>query len=55
VHLLSDHVKAAHASGWSLRDMDEGLVDEPWVSKKPKWKVYLGLPISLAMVWRPPP
>jgi SAM-dependent methyltransferase len=52
VHLLSDHVKAAQASGWSLRDLDEGLVDERWVSKKPKWNVYLGLPISFVMVWR---
>jgi len=54
VHLLSNHVKA-HASGWSLREMDEGLIDEAWLRKKPKWDVYLGLPISFAMVWRQPP
>jgi SAM-dependent methyltransferase len=52
VHLLSDHVKAAHAFGWSLREMDEGLIDETWLKKKPKWKVYHGLPISFSMVWR---
>jgi SAM-dependent methyltransferase len=52
VHLLSDHVKAAHASGWSLREMDEGLIDETWLKKKPKWQVYFGLPISFSMVWR---
>ncbi len=52
VHLLSDHVKAAHASGWTLLEMDEGLVDETWLMKKPKWTAYLGLPISFAMVWR---
>jgi len=53
VHLLSDHVKAAHAAGWSLVEMDEGLVDEAWLVKKPKWETYAGLPVSFAMVWRP--
>jgi SAM-dependent methyltransferase len=52
VHLLSDHVKAARAAGWSLLDMDEGLIDEAWLQKKPKWKTYFGLPISFLMVWR---
>ena len=52
VHLLSDHVKAAHAQGWSLLEMDEGVIDDVWLRKKPKWKVYFGLPVSFAMVWR---
>jgi SAM-dependent methyltransferase len=52
VHLLSDHVKAARANGWSLDEMDEALIDDVWVRKKPKWKRYWGLPISFAMVWR---
>jgi SAM-dependent methyltransferase len=52
VHLLSDHVKAARAAGWSLLEMDEGLVDEAWLAKKPKWKDLFGIPISFAMVWR---
>ncbi len=52
VHLLSDHVKAALASGWRLTEMDEGLVDEAWLAKKPKWHEYAGLPISFSMVWR---
>src|SRR5262249_55600985 len=52
VHLLSDHVKAAHPFGWSLVEMDEGLIDEAWLQKKPKWADYFGLPISFAMVWR---
>ena len=52
VHLLSDHVKAAHACGWSLLEMEEGLIDEAWLQKKPKWADYFGLPISFAMVWR---
>jgi SAM-dependent methyltransferase len=52
VHLLSDHVKAALLHGWSLREMDEGLIDHAWLEKKPKWEIYRGLPISFVMVWR---
>ena len=52
VHLLSDHVKAAYASGWTLLEMDEGLIDEDWVAQKPKWQKYYGQPISFAMVWQ---
>lgn len=52
VHLLSDHVKAARALGWSLLEMDEGLVDEAWLRKKPKWEAYRNLPVSFAMAWR---
>ncbi len=52
VHLLSDHVKAAHAVGWSLQEMDEGLIDDAWLLKKPKWDVYFGLPVSFSIVWR---
>ncbi len=51
VHLLSDHVKAAHKTGWLLREMDEGLIDEDWVRKKPKWKSYRNRPVSFLMVW----
>ena len=52
VHLLSDHVKAARSCGWTLVDMDEGLIDDAWLKKKPKWEKYLGLPVSFLMVWR---
>lgn len=52
VHLLSDHVKAAHAAGWALREMDEGVVDEAWLAKKPRWRKYAGYPVSFAMVWQ---
>jgi hypothetical protein len=55
VHLLSDHVKAARARGFELAEMDEGLVDEACLDKKPKWTGYRGLPISFAMVWRRAP
>jgi len=52
VHLLSDHVKAARATGWTLLEMDEGLVDDQWLLKKPKWQQYFGIPVSFTMVWR---
>jgi SAM-dependent methyltransferase len=52
VHLLSDHVKAAHAAGFALGEMDEGLVDDAWLRKKPQWRDYAGLPVSFSMVWR---
>jgi SAM-dependent methyltransferase len=51
VHLLSHHVKAAYAAGWSLRELDEGVIDEAWLRKKPKWTAYTGLPVSFAAVW----
>lgn len=52
MHLLSDHVKAAHASGWVLGEMDEGVVDDEWLAKKPGWKQLFHHPVSFAMVWR---
>ncbi|HEX2622736.1 MAG TPA: class I SAM-dependent methyltransferase, partial [Phototrophicaceae bacterium] len=52
VHLLSDHVKAARAAGWSLLEMDEGLVDDAWLQKKPRWQKYQGIPVSFVMVWQ---
>jgi SAM-dependent methyltransferase len=55
VHLLSDHVKAAHAAGWALREMDEGVVDDEWVAKKPDWRRLFHHPVSFSMVWRKPP
>ena len=52
VHLLSDHAKAAHRAGWTLAEMDEGVVDDAWLAKKPKWRRYWSHPVSFAMVWR---
>jgi SAM-dependent methyltransferase len=52
VHLLSDHVKAARSRGWSLLEMEEGLVDDDWLAKDPKWGRHAGQAISFAMVWR---
>jgi SAM-dependent methyltransferase len=52
VHLLSDHVRAAHGSGWVLVELEEGLVDDAWLAKKPKWARYEHHPVSFAAVWR---
>jgi SAM-dependent methyltransferase len=52
VHLLSDHAKAAFAAGWTLAEMDEGVVDDVWIAKKPKWERFRFHPVSFSMVWR---
>ena len=54
VHLFSDHVKAAHRAGWMLAEMDEGVVDDAWLAKKPHWQRYRAHPVSFALVWRKP-
>ena len=51
VHLFSDHVRAAHAAGWRLAEMEEGVVDDAWVALKPKWEAYRDRPVSFAFVW----
>jgi SAM-dependent methyltransferase len=52
VHLLSDHAKAAIASGWQLAELREQVIDDRWVEAKPSWAVYRDVPISFAWVWR---
>jgi SAM-dependent methyltransferase len=52
VHLFSDHVRAAHAANWSLVEMHEGLIDDQWLARKPKWEKYRDQPVSFAVVWR---
>lgn len=52
VHLLSDHVQAALAEGWTLIEMYEGLIDDEWLARKPKWGQYRDRPVSFAMVWQ---
>ena len=52
VHLLSDHVAEAHAAGFRLSEMVEGVVDDAWLAAKPKWRPHQGHPISFAMVWQ---
>ena len=52
IHLFSEHVQAAHASGWLLAEMHEQLVDERWIAVKPSWAPLRYVPISFAAVWR---
>ena len=51
VHLFSDHVKAAHRAGWTLAEMDEGVVDHAWITAKPGWAKYRHQPVSFCIVW----
>jgi SAM-dependent methyltransferase len=51
VHLLSDHVKAAHATGWTLREMDEWLISDAWIAHKPSWERWRDHPFSFCCVW----
>jgi hypothetical protein len=51
-HLSSEHVKAAHPAGWTLVTMDQGMVDDAWVAKRPMCNRYRSHPVSFAMVWR---
>ncbi len=52
VHLLSDHVAAATAGGWTLAELHEGVIDDAWIARKPRWEPQRGQPISYAAVWR---
>jgi SAM-dependent methyltransferase len=52
VHLLSEHVTAAIDAGWTLAEMREQVIDDPWLEIKPQWERYRGHPISFAFVWR---
>jgi SAM-dependent methyltransferase len=54
VHLTSDHVTAALGVGWRLAAMDEGVIDDAWIAKKPKWERYRSHPVSFSLVWRRP-
>ncbi|SER88238.1 Methyltransferase domain-containing protein [Streptomyces qinglanensis] len=51
VHLLSDHVAAGLGAGWRLVEMREGIVDERWLARKPKWATFRNHPVSAALVW----
>jgi SAM-dependent methyltransferase len=51
VHLFADHVRAAHAAGWRLAEMEEGVIDDDWIAAKPKWADRRDYPVSFAFVW----
>jgi len=52
VHLLSDHVAAAHAAALSLIEMHERLVDDHWIELKPRWEPFRNFPVSFAIAWQ---
>ncbi|GAA3508230.1 class I SAM-dependent methyltransferase [Actinomadura keratinilytica] len=54
VHLFSDHVTAAVRAGWTLTEMREGVIDDRWIARKPKWERFRNHPVSAALVWRKP-
>ena len=52
VHLLSEHVSAGLAAGWTLVEMKERVVDDAWLELKPKWEPLRNQPIAFAFAWR---
>jgi len=52
VHLLSEHVGAGLAAGWTLVEMRERVIDDGWVALKPKWERLRGHPVTFAFAWR---
>lgn len=54
VHLMSEHVGAAHGAGFRLAEMVEGVVDDAWIARKPRWAGYRHHPVSFALVWTKP-
>jgi SAM-dependent methyltransferase len=51
VHLFADHVRAAHAAGFRLAELEEGVIDDAWIAAKPKWERFRDRPVSFAFVW----
>ena len=52
VHLFSEHVQAASECGWLLQDMQESLIDEAWLEKRPRSEPHKGWPVSFAFLWQ---
>ncbi len=48
VHLVSEHVAAARAAGFVLRDLRERVVDDAW----PKWQRLRGHPVAVSYMWQ---
>jgi SAM-dependent methyltransferase len=51
VHLFSEHFDSARQAGLSFAELKECVIDEAWLATKPKWRHYLGWPVSFALVW----
>jgi len=54
VHLLSEHMEAARETGFVATEMHEAVIDDEWISRKPKWDKYRDWPISFVWVWSAP-
>lgn len=52
LHLISDQINAALTAGWRLTEMHERLIDDEWLSVKPKWERFRNHPISAAFTWQ---
>lgn len=52
VHLFADHFRAATDADLALEAVEECVIDEEWLARKPKWRPYLNWPVSFALVWR---
>jgi SAM-dependent methyltransferase len=52
IHLFSDHTRAAHGAGWILTELDEALIGDDWIARKPGWARWRDHPVSFLMVWR---
>jgi hypothetical protein len=51
VHLFSEHFYAGTEAGFVLNEFRECIIDEKWLLTRPKWREYLGWPVSFALVW----
>jgi SAM-dependent methyltransferase len=52
VHLFAEHFSAGCATGLTMVELHECVIDEEWLTTKPTWRRYLNWPASFAMVWR---
>lgn len=52
VHLFRDHFAAASRAGLTMIEMDENVIDDDWIAKKPHWEKHRGRLISFVFVWR---
>ena len=52
INLFSDHTEAAFAAGFALTEMTDGLIDDDWVAKHPRYAKHRNQPVSFCMVWR---
>lgn len=54
LHQVSDHINKSRQAGWHLEEMQESLIDDHWLARKPKWTKYRHHPISAAYAWHHP-